>query len=299
MMADTQDASGVQPSVAVIIPVFNDQAGINACIAALERQSYPPGLLDIIVVDNGSDEPIRLPEASSLQARVIICDSPGAYAARNAGIVVAAADVLAFTDADCVPAEGWIEQGVAALRAGRSVVGGEVSMPLSARPTAVELYQVVTGFAQRENIEMRGFTVTANLFVRRDAIAEIGEFDTHLLSGGDREWSQRATAAGYELNYAANAVVETHPRRTLRAAARQARRVAGGRKTLRDDRNRRFRDAEIGSRRGASASMLWILRHPELGWWDRLRVFAVASILYVIQIAESVRLALGSKPERR
>ena len=301
MTTEAQDSVNDLPSVAVIVPVFNDQAGISACLAALERQTYPSALIDVIVVDNCSDEPIRIPDTAAIGARVIPCDKPGAYAARNAGIAASAADVLAFTDADCVPVAHWVERGVRELQAASEcrVVGGEVTMRLSARPTATELYQVISGFEQRENIEQRGFSVTANLFVRRDAMAEIGDFDTRLLSGGDREWSQRATAAGYSLVYAADAEVQTRPRRSLRAAARQARRVAGGRKALRNDRDRALRASGIESRRGVIASILWILRYPELGLWDRLRVLAVAKILYAVQLVENIRLALGGSPERR
>lgn len=301
MTASARYAPDSRPSVTVIVPVFNDQSGIDACITALEGQTYPRANFEVIVVDNGSDVPIRLRATSGLDSRVITCESPGAYAARNAGIEAAGADILAFTDADCVPDPDWIEKGISALYRGdgRCVVGGEVAMRKPARPTAVELYQALSGFEQRDNIELRGFTVTANLFVARHAMRDIGLFDTRLLSGGDLNWSRRAAAAGYALVYAADAIVETCPRRTIRAAARQARRVAGGRRVLRSDDRHASVGGSIGPRRGALASVLWILRHPELGWWDRLRVFGVAISLYIVRLAESLRLALGRQAERR
>ena len=68
---------------------------------------------------------------------------------------------------------------------------------------------------------------------------------------------------------------------------------------MREDPDRGLRDSGIESRRGPIASLLWILRHPELGWWDRLRVVTVAKILYAVQVFEAARLALGGAPERR
>jgi len=295
------DAAVAQLSVSIIIPVYNDQTGIDACIEALQHQSYPKSLLEVIVVDNGSTTPIRVAAKDSELATVIVCNTPGAYAARNAGIAVASGEVLAFTDADCCPDQDWITAGVAALRSDSlpRVVGGEVTMRLPSNPTAIELYQATTGFAQRENIRDRGFSVTANLFVCRSDMHNIGLFDDSLLSGGDREWSWRASEAGYPVHFAADTIVITSPRSSLRAAILQARRVAGGRTALRQSNKSDSESPDIGPPRSAVSASLWILRHPELGLWDRIRVFCVAVLLYLVRQAEKLRLFLGLKPERR
>lgn len=134
--------------VTVIIPVYNDQAGIDACLAALSLQTWPRDRCEVIVIDNASNPPIRLNPAFADFARIVICSTPGAYAARNAGVAAARGEVLAFTDADCVPDRNWIAAGVAALEreAGLCIVGGEVSLSLSQRPSAIERYQYLTGF---------------------------------------------------------------------------------------------------------------------------------------------------------
>lgn len=288
------------PRVSVIIPVFNDAAGIGKCLDALGRQSYPGTLVEVIVVDNGSEPPMRLAQGHSDGARLIACESPGSYSARNAGITSAQGDVLAFTDADCIPDRDWLTKGIAELRVhdGRCVIGGEVRLRPSPRPSAVELYQAISGFMQRENVRDRGFTATANLFVTRAAMEQIGPFDTTLLSGGDREWSWRAADSGYPVVYAADAVVVTPPRRSLRAAARQVRRVAGGRAGLRRD-GGTGRSEHVKPHRGPLKSVQWILRHPDLGAWNRVRVLVVAVILYLVRLLERARLSLGFSPERR
>lgn len=287
--------------VSVIIPVFNDQSGINACLNALLLQNYPHSRFEVIVVDNASTNPVSVDPAHAGFAKVIACASPGAYAARNAGIAVAKGDILAFTDADCIPDSNWISAGITALLASHipCIIGGEVKMRLSPQPSAVELYQYLTGFMQQENIDKRGFTATANLFVFRDHLNEIGLFDETLLSGGDREWSWRAANSGYRVVYAADTIVTTKPRNSLAAAGRQARRVAGGRFILRS-KNRSHITAEgLKPHRKLQHAVSWILFHPELSPWNRLRVFYVASILFLVQMAETIKLTLGYKPERR
>lgn len=286
------------PAVAVIVPVFNDQSGIDACLAALERQTYPADRFEVVVVDNASNPPVVIGRNHSFPVRCIVCETPGSYAARNAGTGTVAAEVVAFTDADCVPEPEWLAAGVGALARGegRRIVGGEVRLELSDRPSAVELYQAMDGFDQRGNIEARGFAVTANLFAGIAALRDIGPFDERLLSGGDLDWSRRAVAAGYELVYAANAVVATRPRTSLAAAARQARRVAGGRRAMRAGKSP---TAVAGPRRGTLASIRRILGHTEFSCWDRLRVLWAASLLYLARIGESAMLAMGRNPERR
>ena len=82
------------PSVSVVIPVFNDPAGIRECIESLSRQTKIPS--EVIVVDNGSEPPI--PDTAGL--RIVREETPGSYRARNAGLAVASGDITAFTDAD-------------------------------------------------------------------------------------------------------------------------------------------------------------------------------------------------------
>ena len=287
--------------VSVIIPVFNDQAGVDSCLKALLLQSYPHSRFEVIIVDNASITPIRISKAYADIARVITCASPGAYAARNAGIAVAQGDVLAFTDADCRPEPDWISAGLTALHASHSpcVIGGEVAMQLPPLPTSVELYQYLTGFMQLENVTNRGFTATANLFAFKSYFTEIGLFDEILLSGGDREWSWRAAKAGYRVEYAADAIVVTSPRKSLAAAIRQARRVAGGRYAMRRVNTRYITSTGLKPHRSPWRAGSWILRHPELSPWNRLRVFCIASILHFVQITETARLIMGREPERR
>lgn len=287
--------------VSVIIPVYNDQQGLEACLAALATQTWPQDQFEAIIVDNGSQPPIHIAPSHAKQVRLERCLTPGSYAARNVGIAAAKGDILAFTDADCVPDQNWISAGVAALKQahGRSIIGGEVSLTLSEKPTAVERYQYLTGFWQRENIERLGFTATANLFATRPQIDQIGPFNEKLLSGGDREWSWRAASKGFPVRHAPEALVYTAPRTSLMGAIRQARRVAGGRRTLRRLGLTHATITGLKPHRSLYSSLHWILTHPELTLWQRCQVLVVASILKIIHMIETTRLSLGTRLERR
>ena len=290
-----------KPVVSVIVPVLDNQEGVNALVEALWLQTWPRSSLEVIVVDNGSSSITHIDGRYSDFARVVKCGTPGAYAARNVGAMAANGAVFAFTDSDCVPDPTWLAAGVDELkrREYRSVVAGDVEFRVSNRPTAVERYQYLTGFCQHENVSRRGFSATANLFVTRSQFELVGAFDEAFLSGGDREWCWRAASMGVGVDYAEGARVITQPRKSLFSAIRQTRRVAGGRFMLRRKGSRHISPLGLEPHRGLLAAAKWILTHPNLSAAERAKVFGVASILKGAQTLETLRLRMGLRAERR
>jgi len=85
-------------SVSVIIPVFNSQKTIAACLGAVFRSSFKR--FEVIVVDDGStDDSAAI--SHRFPCRVIQLEKQsGPGAARNAGARVASADIFFFLDSD-------------------------------------------------------------------------------------------------------------------------------------------------------------------------------------------------------
>lgn len=289
------------PFVSVIVPVFNDQSGIDRCVTALTAQSYPQERYEIIVVDNNSDPAIRLKDEPGFHMQLLWCGTAGSYAARNEGVEYSRGEILAFTDADCVPIREWIQNGVAALSEGdRDVlIGGAVVLSEPESGSAAELYQYVSGFPQRANVNDRNFAATANLFSLRAHFDRVGLFNTQLLSGGDLEWCLRARAQGIKVLFNQQAIVVTSPRINLSAAIRQARRVAGGRVQLRRSSQAVIPADRTRPHKGPFSATGWILQQKQLSTWDRLRVLFVALLIKVAYMLEVLRLKLGGNPERR
>lgn len=285
----------------IIIPVFNDEAGVARTLEGISRQSWPMDRIEVIVVDNGSEEPASLHAQYPFPVHGIRCETPGSYAARNAGISVATGTTFAFTDADCIPCEHWLEQGITTLIDGKDkyAVGGDVIFTSVDSPTSVAMYQITMGFGQEDNIRDRGFSATANLFFTRAQFETVGPFDERLLSGGDREWAWRASNHQIGMKYQANAVVYTEPRSTLRGAVRQARRVVAGRSQLRKLCLAHIGDAALGKQRSGGQSVIWILTNRHLSTWDKLRVLSAAILIRAAATLESIRLVLGAEAERR
>jgi GT2 family glycosyltransferase len=202
------------PKVSVIVPHYRDLARLDRCLAALGAQTYPQDQFEVIVADNASPEgEAAVAAAIAGRARLVTVSEKGAGLARNGGVAAARGDLLAFTDADCLPDPGWLAAGIARL-ADADVVGGRMQVLVGdpARPTPVEAFEVVFAFDNEHYVRRLGFTVTANLFCPRSVFERVGGFRVGVSE--DLEWSRRATDAGFRLAYAPDALVGHPARRT-------------------------------------------------------------------------------------
>lgn len=292
------------PEVSVIIPVFQNQAGLERCLKFIAQQDgVDMSAVEVLVVDNGSEPGIKIPQSLPYSLSLSVCEKAGAYAARNAGVRKASGKVLAFLDADCWPDRKWIISGLKALErdGNEKVVGGDVLFESSPRPSIVESYQILMGFGQEHSITELRFSATANLFVTRQLFEKVGEFNESLLSGGDREWCWRAGKMGLPVSFSKDAVVWTEPRRTLKSALVQARRVSGGRNGLESDSAivSTVGLSRIQPQKGLFRKCKTILSAKQFPLTRRLQIFCVAMIIRCVHDLEAVRIKLGAEPERR
>lgn len=219
--------------VSVIIPVYNDPDGLQKCLQALDQQTYPKELYEVIVVDNGSTESPVSVIAPYENVTLLIEQEPGSYAARNTGIANAKGQMIAFTDADCIPGANWLQAGVDCLLIAEDcgLVAGRIDLFFldPQAPTAVEIYESVEmGFSQAKFLKDQHYALTANLFTYRHVLKAVGLFDTTLKSGGDREWGQRVFAANYPQIYSHDACVCHPTRHSFKALYKRVTRIVGG-----------------------------------------------------------------------
>ena len=201
------------PSVSVIIPHYNDLAGLNACLDALAKQrDISRNSYEIIVCDN--DSPFEFTEIVRLvdgRARLVQTKDRGAGPARNEAVKHAKGQWLAFTDSDCVPDKNWLANGIAHLDP-HTVIGGRmlVSVESESALTGAEAFERVFAFNNQRYVERENFSVTANLFCAKACFESVGPFRTQVSE--DKDWCHRAAALGYSLRYEPTAVV-SHPAR--------------------------------------------------------------------------------------
>lgn len=305
--APPNESSRLYPDVSIIVPVFNDQEGLEKCLQRLGGQSYPRDRYEVIVADNGSDRNIRDVVARYPRTRFICEKRPGSYAARNAGLTLATGEIVGFTDSDCLPRHDWIERGVAALQndVNLGLAGGRVVLfhrdPQRLSPG--EFYQEICGFPQEKYIEEKRFAVTANVFTWRKVLDDVGHFSPQMKSSGDKEWGNRVFEAGYGQVYAEDVVVEHPSRHRLRDLVRKRRRITGGRiqyNKIRGVEEPPLLEEFHRMRKFPEASLERFRDHPLLeSEKNRTRFRRIHYLINISELYEIFRLRLGGAPRRQ
>lgn len=195
---------------AVIIPHYNDTARLRRCLEVLSAGDLAD--VELLVVDNGSTEPMEGIKADFPRVRYTYEARKGAALARNRGVVESTAPHLFFIDADCVPAKDWLSvaksvAGSADLIGGRIDVFDETAPPRS----GAEAFETVFAFNYRDYILRKHFSVTANLLTRRDVFLDVGPFVDGVSE--DQEWCLRARSKGYGIVCEERLMV-SHPTRS-------------------------------------------------------------------------------------
>lgn len=282
------------PDIAIIIPHYNDATRLTRCLAAL-RENDLAGC-EILVVDNGSTQPLDAVRAEFADIHIVTEPQKGAAAARNRGVHETTAPRLMFIDADCVPAPDWVRVGRAVMDRA-DLVGGRVEVFDETPPprSGAEAFEAVFAFDFRHYIEAQGFSGTGNLITRRDVFEDVGPF-----RGGvseDRDWSFRATARGYRLIYE-DALRVGHPSRADWPALRgKWRRITQEMfSQTGHGAGARVKWALKGLMMPASAlvHLLKVVRSPRLsGWRDRGRAAATLIRLRLTRMIWMLRQAAG------
>jgi glycosyltransferase involved in cell wall biosynthesis len=190
--------------VSVIVPARNAGATIGRTLAALAEQDLQDPY-QVLVVDDGSHD-TTIVQAEQAPGPVSVLRQPGLgpAAARNRGAAAAEGAILAFTDADCVPARGWLSAGVRAL-AGFDLAQGLVRPDPEADRGPFDR----SLWVERET----GLYETANLFVDRGLFERLGGFEEWLEPAVGKALAEdvwfgwRARRAGARTRFCPQAVV--------------------------------------------------------------------------------------------
>lgn len=182
--------------VSVIIPARNEEENIGRLLTALQQQTYPRDLLEVIVIDDHSTDHTaaivqQFPHVHLLQ---LTDDSINSYKKKaiETGIAAAHGELIVTTDADCWCSPGWLTTLVQHYEEKKPVF---IAAPVAIayRSKLVEVFQAydfavlqgITGAAVYKNAH--AMCNGANMGYRRDVFYEVGGFsgiDT-IASGDD------------------------------------------------------------------------------------------------------------------
>lgn len=282
----------------VIIPTYRDWDTLKVCLGHLQKQTLSTSLFEVVIINNDPSE--LLPENFELapNTRIITESKPGSYAARNKGVNESTSDFLVFTDSDCAPAANWLENGLNLLYRGFDMVGGRMEFfkPSDATDLAF-IYEKKFGFDQQKNVEEKGQSITANLFCKREVFDQNGLFPETLLSGGDFEWTKKATTSGFKMAYGGDVVVFHPSRKNIAELIRKKKRTIGGMYI-------RFYNAYTPKQKVLFAlhfirPHVSIFTYPDLSVLEKIKLFFATWYVECIGMEEMLKLDLRIKEAER
>ncbi|MBK8507200.1 MAG: glycosyltransferase [Candidatus Competibacter sp.] len=217
------------PSVAVVVPAYNEEKVIVQTIASLLASEHPQRF-EIIVVDDGSSDATYRAAletfANDPRVRVFTKPNGGKPAALNFGLAQTDAEIVVALDADTVFTRDTIiklvrhfaDPRIGAV-AGNAKVGNRIN--LLTRWQALE-------YITSQNLDRRAFDVLDCITVvpgavgawRRALILQAGGF-THLTLAEDADLTMAIRRLGYAISYEDEAVALTEAPDTVRAFVRQ------------------------------------------------------------------------------
>jgi len=194
-----------RPRLSVVVPFYNSERTLQACIESLLAQEFSGGSTEIILIDNRSTDASSSIASEYPELIVLNEQTPGAYAARNAGIRQASAPLIAFTDADCVVDPDWVGSIVDGMQAPETaMLIGHCRYPTEASLALrwLAAYEnAKTDYVTHHCDPAHHFTYCNNMAVRASIFADLGLFE-QWQRAGDSELAHRMAARRPDLKLA-------------------------------------------------------------------------------------------------
>jgi mycofactocin system glycosyltransferase len=278
--------------VTVVVPVRDRPGGLDRLVAGLRADPTTAGL-PVVVVDDGSVVPVRVPGAQVLRTET----ARGPAAARNTGLRAAGTPFVAFLDSDCVPGPGWLERLRPHLEDPRLAVVAPRIGPLgqgrgwfAGYEAAVSALDMGPSPAPVRPGSAVSYVPSAAMLARRAALGT--GFDETMRVAEDVDLVWRLARAGWRVRYEpAASVAHDHPATTGEWLRRRAFYGTGA--------------ALLAARHGDEVAPLVVSRETALAWalalsgrpWSRV---AALGVLGVTAARLAVRLtAPGERPPAR
>jgi hypothetical protein len=179
----------MKPEISVVIPCRNDGSTLTACLESIEGQELPRERFEVLVVDGGSTDGSLDVALGRPGVRLLHDGATGPSGARNVGIHAARGEIVAFTDADCMPRRDWLARLAEAFAEDPTLdgVGGGLRAPSG---SLLGRWEDVDA-----RVNYRGF-ITSNAAYRREALLAVGGFDESLQCAEDYDLAWRLLRAG-------------------------------------------------------------------------------------------------------
>ena len=236
--------------ISVIIPARNEEDNIGQLLQALQNQTYPAHLFEVIVIDDHSTDKTAMIVQQFPSVRLIQLneDNINSYKKKaiDTGIAAATGELIVTTDADCIPKESWL-QTLASFKEEKQSVFIAAPVVINCNSSVVQMFQAM------DFMVLQGITAAAvykkkmsmcngaNLAYERKVFQDVNGFSgiDNIASGDDmllmhKIWKQYPDKVHYLKSK--EAIVSTQPMKTWKAFFNQRIRWASKAKSYEDKR---------------------------------------------------------------
>ncbi|TAL48488.1 glycosyltransferase [archaeon] len=196
----------MRPLVSVIVPTYNEEKYIRACLNSVKSQDYPN--YEIIIADSKSKD--RTVEIAKKYAKIVNAKK-GVSAGRNAGAKAAKGDILVFLDADTVLSYNTLTELVKAFH--DNVVGATCPiLPSHYNMRNLLVYVSFNQFSEYSIRINRPHMAGICMAFRKDAFTKAKGFDEKIKTLEDFDLSLRISKIG-KIKFVKDTFVVTSHRR--------------------------------------------------------------------------------------
>lgn len=213
----------MQERCSIIIPHFNQEIELRACLNALDELNYFDN--EVILVDNKSDVTPSFVE-KDYKVKLLITETSGSpYEARNLGLSKANHENIVLLDVNCVVQAGFIENGLKLLDK-NTILAGVPSLEEKSIMSSWQLYDFLYSIVREEDMVNQKSLPATSLFFKLEVFKKIGPFPT-VRSLGDITWTRKAYSLGYKLKISEESTY-IYPFKDKEAFIKKYQRLGGG-----------------------------------------------------------------------
>lgn len=203
--------------VSVIVTVLNEAQTITKLITALSNQTHPAD--EIIIVDGGSNDPtweVLKALQKHTENLTIFAQKGNRSLGRNYAISQAKNELIAITDAGCIPDTNWLEELADKYQETQApvVAGYYNAQPTTAFQTAIVPYVLV----MPDKVNAAEFLpATRSMLLEKSVWKKVGGFDEKLADNEDYAFAHQLRRHTVPIAFTRHAVVAWLPPSNIRS----------------------------------------------------------------------------------
>lgn len=220
------------PKVSIVIASYNRFGYLAECIKSLDRLIIPRQKVEIVIIDDGSNQEYNvdgLRELTDFDIRYVKKEHSGICATKNRGVEESKGEYVAFLDDDMEASPLWLVRLLSGFRDERiaGVGSTNLTIPDTHYLTKYSDYRELIRRPFRDEMGEILNVITGSACIRKDILIEAGGFNRRQseqgvpFGGDDVDLTYAIRNLGYLFNYSDNAYAFHNHRRSLRSFVNQ------------------------------------------------------------------------------